>query len=136
MAQPIIGPGVLKTFKGMSEGMMPDTATLHLPGARVDDGGGAWHLEEGSDVSFSCRIMPASDKNDLREFLEAGQLNVTNLLAMYYPLEQDALDAESNLTITSAKFGTARYEVVGAPPLGSFSVHRVAMVRRFNAQPE
>jgi hypothetical protein len=132
MADSFVTPDMLATFRGMTEGAMPDTATMRLPGTWVDEGGGAGHSAPGDEVSFPCRLVATKNATDIREILIAGQLDVMGTVTMYYPLTVEALNPDQHIRVVSATFGNHECSVVGIPPLSSYSVHRVALLRIVN----
>jgi len=133
MARSFVTPEMLATFRQMTESAMPDVATLRVPGAFVDEGGGSGYRPPGTDLIFGCRVTAMTTKEDVREFYVAGQLDVSDVLLMTYPTEITALTAESILTIASARHGHSfKYEVVGLPPVPTYAVHRQALIRRMN----
>jgi len=126
-----VTPEMLQTFTDMSVGAMPDTAALHIPGEWVDEGGGSGYRGEGTTVTFSCRIVAMSTKEDLREFYSAGKMDVSNIVSMYCPLPNDQITPDSIITVVSGRHNVSTtYEVAGLPPLSSYAVHRQVLLRR------
>lgn len=127
MAQPLISAAVLAQFRDMTEGMMDSTASV-LPSTNmwVDTGGGSGFAKlNDTPLEFPCRLTPTRNRDDVMDASIAGKLDVTNVLKMTYPLDVESLGGLARLTIEGEP-----YEVVGLPPIGTYSVHRVAYVRK------
>jgi len=129
-----VTPEMLQTFTAMTEGAMPDSAFLHIPGGWVDEGGGSGYREAGTTVAFPCRVVAMSTKEDLREFYSAGKMDVSNIVSMYCPLPNSQITPDSIITVTSGRHSVSTtYEVAGLPPLSSYAVHRQVLLRRIGS---
>lgn len=125
--QPLIPPQTLALFRGMTESMMDSTASV-LPATDmwIDTGGGsgfAMRSEEATE--FACRITVLKTQDELRAIPIAGKLDVSGIVLMTYPITETALGGLAQLTVDGVP-----YEVVGLPPLGTYSQHRQAYIRK------
>lgn len=108
---------------------MRSTASIETLGDFVDEGGGAGYYEDGDPVTFPCRVMPMDKTADLREALSGGQLDVTRHVLMTYPTRVTEVNSETNVTVDGVE-----YEVVGVPPIGTYSQHRTALLRKIQSE--
>jgi len=119
---------VLPTLQRITEAEMPDTVTIHRPGAPTSNAYGAEVPGVDTDTGTVGRIG-AVEATDL-EAITSGELTQDGLEKLTLPLDTDIRGTDT-VTVASVRHGTTvNYTVEGVAPLGSFSVHRKAFVRR------
>jgi hypothetical protein len=120
-------PGLLAQIQGISEGEMPDTFTVDVPGAFIPDGqgGGRFGLPT-TRGPYPCRFGQAqADEINLadRDEEDTGE-------RISYPMNV-ALSAHEEGTGTHARTGQVfRFSVEAVLPIGSFAVNRKAKIER------
>lgn len=125
---PILTPGLLNQVKAISEGEMPDTFTITVPGSFVSDGQGGGSVGAGTTRGpYACRFGPASTTE---EQAIADRLEQEGLQRMTYHLEDVSVSITERGTGTNTRTGeTFGFEVVDVAEPSSFAVHRKALVR-------
>jgi hypothetical protein len=125
----IFTPALLDVFERLSTGEMPDTfRVLRTPESTFDDLGA--EVSGGAPVeadSGSCRIRPLGTPEEREFALQFKQVDAEMLVV---PRGTDVRETDT-VEVTVARTGeTATHAIVGLMPLGSFAVHRKALVRR------
>lgn len=125
----IFNPGLLNTFERLSTGEMPDTfRVLRKPPSASDALGASKSGGPAVEVaSGNCRIRALGTPEE-REL--AMQLKQVDAEVLVMPKETDVRETDL-VEVTVARTGkTAVHSIAGLFPLGSFAVHRKAIVRR------
>lgn len=125
----IFNPALLGVFERLSTGEMPDSfRVLRAPASTFDALGG--EVSGGAPVevdSGACRIRALGTPEE-REI--AMQLKQVDVEVLVMPKETDVRETDT-VEVTVARTGqTATHTILGLVPLGSFAVHRKAIVRR------
>jgi hypothetical protein len=119
--------GVLPSLQALSEGEMPDTVTIHRPGAATANAGGAMVPAGSSDISTVGRISTLSEQD--RETLVSGQVRTEGWQRLTIPRAVEVRGTDT-VTVASARNGTTTdYTVEQVVPSGSFAVHHSALLR-------
>lgn len=119
---------ILPTLRRLTEAEMPDTVTIHRPGAATANEYGAMVPGADTDTETVGRIGPL-DATDIEE-IASGELRQVGLEKLTLPLDADIRGTDT-VTVESLRHGTTvDYTVEGVARAGSFSVHRKAFVRR------
>ncbi len=126
----IFNPAVLdNVFQKLSLGEMPDTfRVFRPPTSTIDALGGEVSGGEPLQVATGpCRIRAL---NTPEEQEVAAQLKQMDVEVLVVPKETDVRETDT-VEVDKVRAGiTAAYSIVGLMPLGSFAVHRKALVRR------
>jgi hypothetical protein len=119
--------GVAPQLQRLSEGEMPDTVTIHTPGAATANAGGAMVPGSPTDSTTKGRIQPL-DLKDL-EGIVGGETRTEGWQALFIP-RAVAVVGSDTVTVVSARHGTTTdYTIEQVVPLQSFGVHRKLVVR-------
>jgi len=121
----IITPALMDLFKSMTEEAMPDVVERLGRGQWVNTGGGTGYYEEDERESFRARLMPLGSVKDIRDIvLTAGRREASGALVLFYPMEVEPLTSDSEVMVNGEN-----YWVTGVVPEGSYTVHRIALLR-------
>lgn len=123
-----LSPALLSQIQGISEGEMPDTFTVDVPGGvfTPDGQGGGGYSAPTTRGPYACRFGRTNAEETTiadRDEAEPGEM-------ISFPLSVALADNEVG-TGTHTRTSTAfRFEVEAVIPLGSFAVNRRARIRR------
>ena len=125
----IFTPALLDVFERLSVGEMPDAfRVFRPPPPTFDDLGGEVSGGEPLQVaSGACRIRALATPEE-REV--AQQLKQTDVEVLVMPKETDVRETDTVGVDKDRAGTTTAYGIIGLMPLGSFAVHRKALVRR------
>lgn len=119
--------GVLPSLQALSEGEMPDTVTIHRPGAATANAGGAMVAAAGTEIATVGRVSPLSEQD--REALVSGQVRTEGWQRLTIPRAVEIRGTDT-VTVVSVRNGTTtEYTVEQVVPPGSFAVHHSALLR-------
>lgn len=119
---------VLPRMQAFSEGEMPDTVTVHRPGAGTPNEYGALVPGANADLAPVPGRLSVLDATDLERVI-AGEMRQEGLLKLTLPLDS-TIATKDTLTVVSARFGgSVDYTVESVVPLTSYSVDRKVLVR-------
>lgn len=119
--------GVLPKVIALTEGEMPDTVTIHRPGAPTANEYGAMVPGADTDTVTKGRISQVGGTDHESDI--AGEQRMQGWQSLTVPLAASVLVSDT-VTVVSARHGTTKvYTIEELVPASSFAVHRKLIVR-------
>lgn len=120
-------PATLARGRAMNEANLPHTAVAEVPTPGVDDGEGGTIPGESIVFSFPCRVVHPSSETAQQEVPFADALKLPGTIILAFGVDV-ALPSTAEVTVYRDS-GSARYDVAGIVPMGSYSVLQRAVLK-------
>lgn len=117
--------GELGEMRAASEGAMPDTFRVSVPGVETETGSGGFYNAAPTEVDYSCRKAPVG--NGPQERLLAQQIQEVGLEVIVLPWSVDLAVGTVGTWIGGETGESRAYRVIAAP-LATFSMDRRYLV--------